>query len=79
MALDAAAVWGKSVADAIKAVGVSPGTPVNDTQLEAVWTAIVGEHRTQLTTKAATATTGATGVGTPGGPLPLVAVGGIIA
>lgn len=57
MALDTPTVWGKAVADAIKAIGVSAGTPVTDGQLESIWAAIVGEHRTQLTVNAAIATT----------------------
>lgn len=78
MALDSATIWGKAVADAIKAIGVSAGTPVTDTQLEQIWAAIKGEDRSQLTTKAATATTGATGTGPAGGPLPIAAVPGVI-
>ena len=78
MALDSATVWGKDIADAIKAIGVSAGTPVTDVQLELVWAAIKGEDRSQLTTKAATSTTGATGTGAAGGPLPIAAVPGVI-
>lgn len=48
MALDSATIWGKDIADAIKAIGIAPGTPVNDSQLEAVWAAVKGEDLTQL-------------------------------
>jgi len=78
VALDSAAIWGEDVADAIKAVGIVAGSDITDIQLETVWAAIKGEDRTQLTTKAliSTTVTGVTGVGTPGGPLPLAAVPG---
>lgn len=48
MGFDSNAVWGKNISDKIKAIGVSAGTPVNDTQLEAVWATIVSEHKAQL-------------------------------
>lgn len=60
MALDPASTWGEAVAAAIKAVGVSAGTPVSDTQLEAVWTAVKTEDRDQLTTKAEVTSNGST-------------------
>ena len=78
MALDSAVAWGKDVADAIKAVGVVAGTPVTDSQLEQIWAAVKGEDRDQLTTKAQTSTTGVTGNGAPGGPLPITAQPGTI-
>jgi hypothetical protein len=32
--------WGTSVANAVKAVGVTAGTPITDAQLEQIWRAI---------------------------------------
>lgn len=46
------ATWGKSVADVVKAVGVTAGAPITDAQLEALWTAIKTADTTELTTKA---------------------------
>ena len=70
MPLDSAAIWGKDVADAIKAIGVTAGTPVTDAQLEAMWAAIKGEDREQLTTKMeATGVTNVAG-GSSAGPHP---------
>ena len=40
MALDTATVWGKAVADAIKALGIDNSAPVTPTQLELVWATI---------------------------------------
>jgi len=34
------AVWGKDTADAIKALIPAPGTPIDDSVLEAMWTAV---------------------------------------
>ncbi len=72
MALDSNAVWGKAVADAIIAIGITAGTPITTGQLETVWAAIVGEHATQLG-KADVAPGGFTNSGGPvtgtGGPV----------
>ena len=78
MALDSSAIWGKDIADAIKAVGVTPGTPVDDAKLEAGWAAIKGEDRSQLTTKAATSSTGATAAHAAGAPATITALPGVI-
>lgn len=78
MPLDPAATWGADVKSAIDSVGVTAGSEVTPAQLIQVWTAIVGEHRDQLTTKAQTSTTGATGSGPAGGPLPIVSQLGVI-
>lgn len=48
MALDNDTVWGANIAAAIKALGVSAGTPVDDAQLALVWKAIKGEDISQL-------------------------------
>ena len=69
MPLDPASVWGKAVADAVKALGVEAGTAVTDTQLEAMWTAVKTEDRGQLTGKSNIV--GATLTGPAGGPLPI--------
>lgn len=61
MALDPPATWGKSIADAVKALGIAPGTPVSDAQLEQFWTLVKTEDTSQLTTKMqATGTTNVT-------------------
>ena len=78
MALDSAATWGKDVADAIKSVGVVAGTPVDDTQLEAVWAAIKGEDRSQLTVNANVSSTGATAAHASGAPATITALPGTI-
>ena len=69
MALDSASAWGIAIAAAVKAVGVTAGTPVTDGQLESIWTAVKTEDRSQLTSKSDVA--GVTGIGVPGGPLPI--------
>lgn len=79
MALDSAVIWGKDIADAIKAVGVTPGTKVNDAQLEAVWAAIKGEDRSQLTSKADVSSSGATAAHAAGAPATITALPGTIA
>lgn len=80
MAVDPAAVWGKSIADDIAALGITAGTPVTPTQLELLWTTIKAEDRTQLTTKAVVGTVttsgGLTAIGPPGGPLPIILLPG---
>ena len=48
MPLDAATIWGKNVADRIKALRPPAGTPVTDAQLEAIWAAVKEEDTAQL-------------------------------
>lgn len=53
--------WGVAVASAVKAAAASitPGTPVTDEQLEAVWKAVKNADTTHITTQAVTSTPGA--------------------
>ena len=52
--------WGPTVAAAVKAVGVSAGTPITDAQLQAIWTAIVTAHDTHISGNAQVTVTGVT-------------------
>lgn len=75
MALDAPSVWGKQVADAIKALRPTAGSPVTDAQLEAIWAAIKGVDTTQL--GQADVAPGNFSVNSPtDGPLPVSGTGG---
>lgn len=49
MALSASSVWGKAVADAIKALNISDNAAITDSQLELFWTTVVNEHRLEIT------------------------------
>lgn len=73
MALDSPSTVGAEIAAAVKAVGITAGTPVTDAQLQAMWTAVYTQIYTQLTTKAAVAPGSMNVGGTPvvgaGGPL----------
>ena len=71
MALDIPALWGKDIADAVKAIGVSAGSEITDVQLEAVWAAVVTVHTAQLA-QAAVAP------GSFTGSIPVTGVGGPI-
>lgn len=44
--------WGTNVAAAIKAIGVTAGTPVTDTQLQNLWKAIKEQDKTEINTNA---------------------------
>jgi hypothetical protein len=48
MAFDPPSTVGASIASAVKAVGVSAGSPVTDAQLTAIWTAVWTEILAQL-------------------------------
>lgn len=67
--------WGDAVAAAIKALNITAGAPVTDTQLKAVWNAVKGEDITEITTNGVVATTV---VGTlPTGPVAATGSGAI--
>ena len=77
MPLDSNTVWGQQVAAAVQSVGVAAGTPVTNSQLEAVWAAIKNIDRTQLTTKMeAAGTTNVTSGSSAGTYASLIPAGG---
>ena len=72
--------WGTAIKNAVAGLSVPSDRVTTPAEQEAFWQAIAGEHVTEIVANAlvatTTASTGATGVSTPGGPLPIVALPG---
>lgn len=78
MALNAAA-WKTSIIFSLESAGSLTGlTQAEKDSIEDAWDIICQAHVNHIKNNAVTSTTGATGTGSPGGPLPITAQPGTI-
>lgn len=65
-------VWGPAVRAAVQALDVADNAPITQSQLDAVWIAITGAHRTHLTDNMQVLPDGLTPLNNPVGQLVLI-------
>ena len=78
MALNAAA-WKTAIIFSMESAGSLAGlTQAEKDSIEDAWDIICQAHVNHITSNAVTLTTGVTGTGSPGGPLPIVTQPGVV-
>ncbi len=70
--------WGSAINAAVSGLTIPDDRVITAGELETFWQAIASEHVTHISGNADTSSTGTTGVGTPGGPLPITALPGTV-
>lgn len=68
------AVWGPAVRAAVQALNVADNSPITSNQLDQVWIAITGEHRSHLTDNVQVFPDGITPMNNPIGQPVLVSI-----
>ncbi len=73
-------ILGNAIFDAIKSVEatIPPDEPISDDKRRELWRAIANQIVSHITSLGVVTSNGATGVGTPGGPLPIIGLPGQI-
>lgn len=71
--------WATTIRSALQGAGYFDDlTDAEKNVVENGWKILLGAHVTHITGNAVTLTTGVTGTGSPGGPLPIVSQPGVI-